>query len=352
MDEGRFSFLYGNFITGLALPFRDRALTRAILMAVSIMAPASAMAQAAVAPLVLETKIPLGEVSGRIDHLGIDLRRERLFVAELGNDSLGVVDLAAGKVLRRIAGMSEPQGVAYIPSADSVYVANGGDGSVRVLRGEDLEPTGRIELGNDADNVRVDTPRNRVLVGYGNGALAVIDPASRTKTADLRLKAHPEGFQLDEAGGRVFVNVPDAHEIEIVDLASQTSRSLATQRARSNFPMAIDRDTRRVIVVFRSPPTLMALSGEDGQIVAKIETCGDADDVFVDPKRHRVYVSCGAGAVDVFDQQGVEYRRLARVPAVPGARTSLFAPELDRLFVAVRAQSNEPAAIWLFRPVP
>jgi len=255
-------------------------------------------------------------------------------------------------VLRRVGGMSEPQGVAYIPSADSVYVANGGDGSVRVLRGEDLEPTGRIELGNDADNVRVDTPRNRVLVGYGNGALAVIDPASRTKTADLRLKAHPEGFQLDEAGGRVFVNVPDAHEIEIVDLASQTSRSLATQRARSNFPMAIDRDTRRVIVVFRSPPTLMALSGEDGQIVAKIETCGDADDVFVDPKRHRVYVSCGAGAVDVFDQQGVEYRRLARVPAVPGARTSLFAPELDRLFVAVRAQSNEPAAIWLFRPVP
>ena len=324
----------------------------AVLLAVCPMLQLTAMAQTASPPLVLERKIQLGEVSGRIDHLGIDLTRQRLLVAELGNDSLGAVDIGAGRVLRRVGGMSEPQGVAYIPSADSVYVANGGDGSVRVLRGEDLEPTGRIELGNDADNVRVDTPRNRVLVGYGNGALAVIDPTSRTKTADLRLRAHPEGFQLDEAGGRVFVNVPDAHEIEIVDLASQTSRSLATQRARSNFPMAIDRDTRRVIVVFRSPPTLMALSGEDGQIVAKIETCGDADDVFVDPKRHRVYVSCGAGAVDVFDQQGVEYRRRARVPAVPGARTSLFAPELDRLFVAVRAQSNEPAAIWLFRPVP
>ena len=96
----------------------------------------------------------------------------------------------------------------------------------------------------------------------------------------------------------------------------------------------------------------MAVSSQDGRVVAKAETCGDADDMYVDPKRHRVYVSCGAGAVDVFDQQGVEYRRLARVPAVPGARTSLFAPELDRLFVAVRAQSNEPAAIWLFRPVP
>jgi DNA-binding beta-propeller fold protein YncE len=324
----------------------------AVLVAACPMLLLTTMAQTASPPLVLESKIPLGEVSGRIDHLGIDLKRQRLFIAELGNDSLGVVDLGAGKLLQTISGMSEPQGVAYVPFADSVYVANGGDGSVRVLRGEDLAPMGRIELGHDADNVRVDTPRNRVLVGYGNGALAAIDPASRTKTADLRLKAHPEGFQLDEAGGRVFVNVPDAHEVEVVDLLSQTSRSLPTQGARSNFPMAIDRDTHRVLVVFRSPPVLMALSGEDGQILAKLETCGDADDVFVDPKRHRVYVSCGAGAVDVFDQQGVEYRRLARVPTVPGARTSLFAPELDRLFLAVRAQSREPAAIWVFRPVP
>jgi DNA-binding beta-propeller fold protein YncE len=324
----------------------------AVLVAACPMLLLTTMAQTASPPLVLESKIPLGDVSGRIDHLGTDLKRQRLFIAELGNDSLGVIDLEAGKLLQTISGMSEPQGVAYVPFADSVYVASGGDGSVRVLRGEDLAPMGRIELGNDADNVRVDTPRNRVLVGYGNGALAVIDPASRTKTGDLRLKAHPEGFQLDEAGGRVFVNVPDVHEVEVVDLASQTSRSLPTQRARSNFPMAIDRDTRRVLVVFRSPPVLMALLGEDGQILAKLETCADADDVFIDAKRHRVYVSCGAGAVDVFDQQGLEYRRLARVPTVPGARTSLFAPELDRLFLAVRAQSREPAAIWVFRPVP
>ncbi len=325
---------------------------RAILLAASLMAPAIAMAQTAVAPLALETKIPLGEVSGRIDHLGIDLKRQRLFVAELGNDSLGVVDLAAGKVLRTIAGMSEPQGVAYVSFADSVYVANGGDGSVRVLRADDLAQTGRIELGNDADNVRVDAPRNRVVVGYGKGALAVIDPVSRAKTANLQLKGHPEGFQLDEAGSQVFVNVPDVREIEVVDLASKASRSLSTQGAGSNFPMAIDQDAHRVLVVFRGPPSLMALSSQDGRIVAKTQTCGDADDVFVDAKRHRVYVSCGEGVVDVLEQDGSGYRRLARVPTLSGARTSLFAPELDRLFVAVRARSNEPAAIWVFRPVP
>ena len=325
-------------------------LVRAILLAASLVWPAATGAQTANPPLILEAKIPLGEVSGRIDHLGIDTKRQRLLVAELGNNSLGVVDLAAGKVLSRVAGLAEPQGAAYIPSSDSIFVANAGDGSVRVLRGEDLTPIGRIELGDDADNVRVDPARKRVLVGYGKGALAVIDPVSLAKTADIRLKAHPEGFQIDETGTQVFVNVPDAHEIVVVDLATGSTQSLPTQGAGSNFPMAIDGEAHRFLVIFRNPPTLMAFSSQDGHVAAKVDTCGDADDVFVDRKRHRVYVSCGEGAVDVLepDQQG--YRRLARVPTASGARTSLFVPELDRLFVAVRAGSNEPAAIWVFRP--
>ena len=192
-----------------------------LLLGAGLMWAAPTVAQTAGSPLVLETKIPLGDVSGRIDHLGIDLKRQRLLVAELGNDSLGVVDLASRKA-RTIAGFSEPQGVAYVASADSVYVANGGDGSVRVLRGDDLTPIGRIELGADADNVRVDASRNRVLVGYGNGAIAVIDPATRTKVADIRLKAHPEGFQIDETGTRVFVNAPDAREIELADIGERS----------------------------------------------------------------------------------------------------------------------------------
>jgi DNA-binding beta-propeller fold protein YncE len=322
----------------------------AILLAASLIWPAATGAQTASPPLILEATIPLGQVSGRIDHLGIDVKRQRLFVAELGNNSLGVVDLAAGKVLRRITGLSEPQGVAYVPFADSVLVANAGDGSVRVLRAEDLSPIGRIELGDDADNVRVDTAHSRVLVGYGKGALALIDPASLTKTADIRLKAHPEGFQIDETGTQVFVNVPDAREISVVDLAAGSTLSLPTQGAGSNFSMAIDGEAHQVLVVFRSPPTLMALSSQDGHVAAKAETCGDADDVFVDRKRRRVYVTCGEGVVDVLHSGEAGYSRLARVPTVPGARTSLFVPELDRLFVAVRAASSEPAAIWVFRP--
>ena len=138
-------------------------------------------------PLVLETKIPLGEVSGRIDHLGIDVQRQRLFVAGTRQRHSGCRRLASGKV-RTIAGFSEPQGVAYAAFADSVYVANGGDGWCG-LRGDDLAPIGRIELGDDADNVRVDDARHRVLVVMARARLqSSIRPSGpRSPISVLRL---------------------------------------------------------------------------------------------------------------------------------------------------------------------
>jgi len=219
-------------------------IARTLALLVGLIVATSAGAQTPPAPLVLEAKIPLGSISGRIDHLAIDLKRKWLFVAELGNDSLGVVNLVAGKVLRTITGLREPQGVGYEPITDAVYVANASDGSVRILRGEDLAAVGRIDLSDDADNVRIDADGKRVLVGYGAGALAIIDPTTRTKVGDIRLKAHPESFQID--GDRVFVNVPDARLIEVADLTEgEVVGAWPTQPNHSNFPMAIDREARR-----------------------------------------------------------------------------------------------------------
>jgi len=304
------------------------------------------------APLVLEAKIPLGDVKGRIDHLAFDAGRKRLFVAELGNGSVGVVDVGAGKVVHRIAGLKEPQGVGYVPWTDTLYVANAGDGSVRLYRGADLAPAGRIDLGEDADNVRVDVEHKKVYVGYGKGALAEIDPGSGKKTADIPLKGHPEGFQLDRTATQIFVNVPDARQIAVVDLTTRSQASaVPTGALRSNFPMAVDAATQRVLVVFRSPPRLFSFAVKDGA-AAEVEVCGDSDDVFVDAKRRRVYVSCGEGFLDVFDARGTDYRRIGHLLTVSGARTSLLVSELDRLFVAVRASGKEPAGVWVFRPAP
>ena len=302
--------------------------------------------------LQLEAKIPLGKVSGRIDHMAIDAKRNRLFVAELGNDTVGVVDLTERKVINIIAGLREPQGVGYVPSTDTLYVANAGDGSVRIFKAGNYEPAGKIDLGSDADNIRVDAAANRVVVGYGNGALALIDPVTANKIGDIALKAHPEAFQLARASARIFVNVPQKKEIAVVDRAAGKQIASWSQSNGGNFPMALDEENQHVVVVFRNSPALGVFSARDGASVANVDVCGDADDVFVDSKRHRAYVSCGSGFLDVFDTQGAAYRRIAHILTVSGARTALFVPELDRLLVAVRASAGEPAAIWVYRPTP
>jgi DNA-binding beta-propeller fold protein YncE len=301
--------------------------------------------------LQIETKIPLGEVRGRIDHMAADINRRRLFVAELGNNTVGIVDIGQGKVLQVLSGLREPQGVGYMPATDTLYIANGGDGSLRLFQGPNYTANGRIDLGDDADNVRVDQTNQHVVVGYGNGALAVIDAAKHTKISEIRLPAHPEGFQLDPSTGRAFVNLPNARGIAVADLSSDKVIAVwPVGGASANFPMAVDSDSNHVLAIFRNPPKLGVFDKSNGSIVRMVDTCGDADDVFVDAKRHRVYISCGAGVIDVFDARS--YERLSRIPTVSGARTSLLVPELDRLFLAVRAAGSSPAIIWVLRPEP
>jgi YVTN family beta-propeller protein len=334
--------------------FRSFAVWMFIGAAASLVGAGQPTAQTAnTLPLQLEAKIPLGDVNGRIDHMAIDLSRQRLFVAELGNDSVGIVDLKNRKVIRTIGGLKEPQGVGYVPSMETLYVANARDGSVRVFLGADYDAAGQIDLGDDADNVRVDIAANQVFVGYGSGGLAVIDAKSFLKIADIPLRAHPESFQLDPDSNRVFVNLPDAHAIAVIDRQSgkQTANWPITI-AGGNFPMALHRAAGQVFTIFRNPAKLGVFSIKDGALIATPDICNDADDLFVDAKRNRIYVSCGDGFLDVLDAEGNAYPRVAHIPTVLGARTSLFVPELDRLLLAVRAEAEEPASIWVFRPTP
>jgi DNA-binding beta-propeller fold protein YncE len=300
-------------------------------------------------PLQLEGKIPLGEVSGRIDHMAIDLQRRRLFVAELGDNSVAIVDLSERKVQHVITRLMQPQGLGYVPASDTLFVANAGDGSVRLFRGADYTAAGTLDLGDDADNIRVDATSNRVFVGYGNG-LAEIDPATNGKILDLPLPAHPEGFQLARSVRRIFVNVPKARMIAVIDRFAGKQAASWPIDNESFFPMALDEQFERILVAFRNPARLAVFSMRDGSNVMTADSCGDSDDLFFDAKRRRVYVICGDGYVDVFEAS--DYRRSAHIPTISGARTGLFVPELDRLFVAARANPGEPAAIWVFRPTP
>jgi hypothetical protein len=315
----------------------------------ALIAPARAES---VPPLTLEATIPLPHTSGRIDHLAIDLGRKRLVVAELGNGTVDIVDLAAKQVVHRLSGLREPQGVLYVPLADRIAVASAADGTLRLFSADTFSQVGRIDFGDDADNVRLAPDGRGVLVGYGSGGLAVIDPLSGTVRQKQPLAAHPEGFQW-ASDGRVYVNVPDAAGIEVADL--KANKRIAIWRfpgVSGNFPMALG-EAGTVAVVFRAPPRFVRIESATGRELSRSAACGDADDVFFDAKRQRYYVSCGAGVVGVFQVSVTGVNALPSVNTSGGARTSLFVPELDRLFVAARAGLlGSDASIWVMRPQP
>jgi hypothetical protein len=324
---------------------------RGLLAMVLVLAIPSSLAAQDKSTLQLESRIALGNVAGRIDHLAFDAAGGRLFIAELGNNTVGVVSLEKRAVVYRITGLSEPQGVAFLDSEKTLYVANGGDGVVHLYRGDDFAGSGRIALGSDADNIRFDPTDRRLMVGYGGGALAVIDPGTHKVVATYPLKAHPESFQIDAARNRIFANLPDAHAIAVLERSSGKLLAQWPQAHAANFPMAVDPVQPRLFAAFRKPARVVALGVEDGKTLADVAVCGDADDVFYDAKRQRLYVVCGEGFVDVFDANGM-LQRLGRVPTSEGARTGLFLPALDRLVVAARAHGKEPATLWVFAPAP
>ena len=316
-----------------------------VLAALGLTAATSSLAAA----LELREKIPLPGAKGRIDHVAYDAQRQRLFVAELGNNSVAVVDLRAHRLEHRIAGLDEPQGIAWFDPLHRLYVANGGDGTLHAYDGNDFRQLKTTRLGSDADNIRIDPSAGRLYVGYGEGALAVLDPGSLERVANIPLKAHPEGFQLSAGDGRIYVNLPGTHEIAVVDTTpGGPFASWPANRWSANYPMAIDEELHSIVSVFRQPAKIVRFSMRDGTSSGEGDVCSDADDVFVDARRRRVYVICGQGMVDVLDR--ATFRRLDRFPTSAGARTGLYVASADRLFVAAPAAGGTEAAVWELKP--
>jgi DNA-binding beta-propeller fold protein YncE len=294
--------------------------------------------------------IPLPGVDGRIDHLAIDLARKRLFVAALGHDTVEVVDLAAGNRVRSLSGLSEPQGVAYLEDVGRLVVASGGSGAVDFFDGATLERVSHVRLGRDADNVRYDAAAKILLVAYGEGALAALDPRTGAKLWEVNLAGHPEAFALERSSARVYVDVPDAGHVAVVDrVRHAVEATWPVKGAVANFPLALDEAGHRLFVGCRRPARLLVIDTTTGALITSLEVGGDPDDVFYDGVGRRLFVACGEGRVDVVDQRGPDsYAIAAQVATAPGARTCLFVPELGRLLVAVPHRGEQPAEIRVF----
>ncbi len=306
------------------------------------------------APLRLAQIIPLPSVEGRIDHLAIDLKNQRLFVVVLGNNSVEVLDLRAGKHIYRIGGLKEPQGVVYISEFNKIFVTNGGDGSCRIFDGTSFNSVNTLKFSDDADNVRYDPRTKHIYVGYGNGALGIIDAINWKRIGDVRLAGHPESFQLEEVGPRIFVNVPTANHVAVVDRNRlSVIGTWPLIEAQSNFPMALDETNHHLFIGCRQPQKIIVYNKESGKEVVRLDIGGDVDDIFYDAMRKRLYASCGEGFISVFQQNDADhYRALAKIPTASGARTSLFVPEQRHLYLAVPHRGDQQAEIRVYALEP
>ena len=314
---------------------------------VALLSCYAAATNAQSAPLKLKQTISLPGVEGRIDHFAFDPIGERLFVCALGNNTVEVLDLQKGERVHSITGLGAPQGVGYVPSLNRLFVANDKGGICKIYDGKSFQPVGELNLKDDADNIRYDQATKEIYIGFGSGGIAVVNPADGKQVGSIKLSAHPEAFQLEENGSRIFVNVPNWRQVAVIDHnKGQVIARWKTDIASDNFPMALDEADRRLFIGCRLPPKLIVLNTDSGNVVAKIDISGDADDVFYDGKRHRIYVICGAGKIDIIERSDPNtYKELAKMDTLNGARTGFFVPNQDMLFVAVPHRGSQQAEV-------
>ena len=320
------------------------------LFLIAAVAIAALQSRSAQEPLILVRSIDLPRVEGRIDHLAFDAAGQRLFVAALGNNTVEVLDLKSNSHIKSVPGFREPQGIAVLPDPKLVAVANGQGEGVQFIDAGDYHPAGAVRLGEDSDNVRYDPAARRLFVGFGAGALASISPADGKVLGEAKLSGHPESFQLERSGPRVFVNVPTADQIAVVDRA--VMKVIATWPvvgAKSNFPMALDEANHRLFVGCRRPARVLMYDATTGKESGSFEIVGDTDDLFYDAARKRLYVSGGEGYLDVFQEEGAyRFARIAHIATAAGARTSLWVPEQARLYLAVPHRGSQKAEIRIY----
>ena len=306
-----------------------------------------AAAESGNAPLQLQQTIPLPGVEGRIDHFAFDAGADRLFVCALGNNTVEILDLRKGERVHTISGLGAPQGVAFVPELNRLLVANDKGGVCNIYDANSFQLISKVEFGDDADNVRYDSASKQIYVGFGSGGIGIINAVDGKQVGSIKLAAHPEAFELERQGHRIFVNVPTARHVAVIDRdKGEVIATWKTDGAFGNFPMALDEANHRLFVGCRLPSKLVVLDTASGKTVTSVGISGDPDDIFYDSKRHRVYVICGAGKIDIIDQTDANtYKALAKINTADGARSGLFMPERDALFVAVPHRGSQRAEI-------
>jgi WD40 repeat protein len=331
------------------------------VISTSLLLAAFSSLSAQTSPLKLAQTIPMSNVQGRLDHFGVDVKGRRIFVAALGDNqnTVEVIDLRSGKRAATIPGQSKPQGIFYSADFNKLFVANGTDGTCKIFRVDDFKRIENLPAGADADHVGYDPATKYLYVGIGDaksGALWVLDTRTDKHVGDIKTDARPGGIKIEQSAGRIFVTLAGSTRLGVVDRkknAQVTTWPVAGEGA--SVALALDEGRHRLFAGVRNPPSLIVLDTETGKQIVQLEGVAGIDDLWYDAARRRIYASGGrgfdTGFVYVYQQKDPDHYELeSKVATAPGAGTSLWSPEIDRLYVAAPASEKQPAAVLIFEP--
>lgn len=308
-------------------------------------------------PLVFDRIIPMPSVQGRIDHMTVDPKSGRIFAAVYGNDTVEVLDVHRAREIAVIrGGLDEPQGVAFLPDLNRIVVTSDGGGTCTIFDATTYARVGSVSFGDDADQIRYDAAAHRLFVGYGEGAqsaIGMIDTQTWKKVPQTyRLSAHPESFQVDDTGHRIFVNIASMGEVEVIHLNTNKIDTWKLPGAWENFPMTLDFKDHRIFVAARRPARMIVLEMDTGKLIASLPGADDTDDMWYDATRRRIYEPSGEGFIFVYQQVTPDlYDRVATIPTAIGARTSAYLGQVGKhnsLYLAVPPRTDRGAEMWLF----
>jgi len=325
-------------------------------------------------PLQFTQALPLEGVHGRFDHFTADTANARIFLSALGNDTVEVIDTTRGTRVHSITGLGMPQGVVYVPEFDKLFVGNRvagpqqrdeeGKGNVKIFDAStpEFKLLDTIEFHNDCDNLRYDPASKRVYVGFGDGptaGVAMIDAATNKRAGEFILGAHPESFQIEKSGDRIFVNIADTNQVAVINLKTGSINKWVLKGLANNFPMALDEEHKRIFVGVRMPPRFAVLDADSGNVIVSLPAAPAMDDLYYDANLKRIYVP-GEGFISVFQQDDADhYHFIANVPTPPGAHTAGFFSSVGKkskgggtFVLAVPARGGKVAEIWFYAPQP
>lgn len=326
----------------------------ALLFALSCLLPVglSAFSAQPVESLKLTQSIRLPGVQGRLGQLQFDGQRQRLYVAASDHNTVQVLDLSGGRVLHPLP-ISDPRDLLLLTKPNLLYVSSGKDGQLKVFdcgAERAIKTIGRLP---DAGALRFDMPANRIYVA-NDTALTMVNAQTGVQTVSILLAGHPEAFAIEALGDRIFVNVPTANHVAVIErLSREVTAAWPLDGVVGNQAMALDEERGRLFIGCREPAQVVVLDSKSGKPVSDFAIAGDVGDVFYDAKRKWLLASCGEGFIDVFEQVNTDqFKPLTRLPTAKGARTSLYVKEGGLFFLAVPAQGGKPAEIRVYQSSP